>query len=126
MVQLYGVFELFKWKGENGTDYNSTVIIDSHSIPNVMFHTPLDRSFTCKDIGNFQLYTTITYNPMPHTPVTLPNTTVNTADLKFDAFRNFDHHSPTPVGFRVSCTFFNNLKSKLKTLVPKERQIQNK
>ena len=65
-----------------------------------MFRTPLDRSFTCKDIGNFPLFTTMTFYPVPNTPVTLPNTTVNTSELKFDAFR--DDGRAIPTGFRVS------------------------
>jgi len=105
VVQLFGKFTIAKWEGNSTKDdnktieYNSKVTIDSHPIPKIMFRTPLDRSFTCKDIGNFPLFTSMTFYPVPNTPVTLPNTTVNTSELKFDAFR--DDGRAIPTGFRT-------------------------
>ena len=90
--------------------------IDSHPIPKIMFRTPLDRSFTCKDIGNFPLFTTMTFYPVPNTPVTLPNTTVNTSELKFDAFR--DDGRAIPTGFRVSIFFLFTLQGLINGLSP--------
>ena len=40
--------------------------------------------------------------PLPPTPSTLPDATVHTSMLKFDAFRNDPDRKPTQPGFRVS------------------------
>ena len=106
---LYGTFQMAKWE-VNVTDdqgnttkvnYNSTVTVDSNEIENIMFHTPLGMSFTCKDIGDFSLVTKIHYLPSKYN-IDLDNATIETGHLHFDAFR------PTtldPVVWRVSIQF---------------------
>lgn len=92
---LYGTFQMAKWE-VNVTDdttnttvtvpYNSTVTVDSNEIQNIMFHTPLGKSFTCKDIGDFSLLTKIKYQPTKYN-IDLENATIETGHLHFDAFR---------------------------------------
>jgi len=59
--RVYSRFALGVWK-VNKTVYQSTIDIDSGDIPNLMFHTPLDRSYLCADVGHLELKTTLRYN----------------------------------------------------------------
>jgi len=91
---LYGTFQMAKWEvnvtddqgNTTKVDYNSTVTVDSNEIENIMFHTPLGMSFTCKDIGDFSLVTKIHYMPSKYM-IDLENATIETGHLHFDAFR---------------------------------------
>ena len=104
---LYGTFQMAKWE-VNVTDdttnttvtvpYNSTVTVDSNEIQNIMFHTPLGKSFTCKDIGDFSLVTKIKYKPTAYN-IDLVNATIETGHLHFDAFRP---NTSDPLVWRVS------------------------
>lgn len=96
--RFFGRFVVETWK-VNGTDYNKTIEVDSLDVKNLLFHTPLDRSFTCKTWGTTKLQTKATFKPKPQTPVLLANSTVQTSMLKFDAFRVTGHKPPT--GFRT-------------------------
>ena len=78
--------------------YNSTVYVDSNEIKNIMFHTPLGKSFTCKDIGHFSLLTKIKYKPSKYN-IDLDNATIETGHLHFDAFRP---NTSDPLVWRVS------------------------
>jgi len=91
--RFYGNFMVKKWK-VNGTDYNSTLNVDSSEVPKIMFHTPLERSFTCGAWGSTKLPAKNTIKPQPVTPITLPDATVQTSMLKFDAFRNDPNRKP--------------------------------
>ena len=102
VTQLSGEFVIAKWY-VNDTEYNNTITVDSGSIPKIMFHTPLDMSFTCKDIGDFSIDTKMRIKPSFPSPFSLHKTNVTTSDLKFDAFRDPKH--PTPTGFRVRSNF---------------------
>lgn len=90
---------LSKWK-INDTEYNTTIYVDSKDVQKLLFHTPLDHSFTCKKWGSTQLHTSSKTLPNPGQPVDLTNSTVHTSMLKFDAFRVTGPKPPT--GFRVS------------------------
>ena len=81
--------------------YNSTVTVDSNEIQNIMFHTPLGKSFTCKDIGDFSLVTKIDYRPSKY-HIDLENATIDTGHLHFDAFRP---NTSDPLVWRVSILF---------------------
>jgi len=97
--RFYGTFMIKKWK-VNATDYNDTVTVDSKEVPKILFHTPLDRSFKCGSWGSTKLQAINVTKPTPPTPMTLPDATVHTSMLKFDAFRN-DPKRPAPgPGFR--------------------------
>ena len=117
---LYGTFQMAKWE-VNVTDdqgnttkvnYNSTVTVDSNEIENIMFHTPLGMSFTCKDIGDFSLVTKIHYLPSKYN-IDLENATIETGHLHFDAFRptilssssdgNASCHPRRPTGSAEPC-----------------------
>jgi len=110
--RFYGIFFWEKWTGNgtNGTtvDFNKTMHVDSNEMSNIIFHTPLDRSFTCANWGSTKLKTYYQVKPTPPAPTNLPDATVHSDDLQFDAFRNAD--SSTPAGFRVSldCEFQPN------------------
>merc|ERR1712210_94441 len=64
VAQFVGTFMMAKWK-VNGTDFNTTVKVDSLEVPALLFHTPLDRSFTCSTWGSTKLKAT---------NITLPST----------------------------------------------------
>jgi len=111
--RFYGVFLWDKWTedGPNGTkiNYNKTMHVDSNELPNIIFHTPLDRSFTCAKWGSTKLKAHYNVMPTPPAPTNLPDATVSSDDMQFDAFRNAASTPPAP-GFRVSldCEFQPN------------------
>jgi len=104
--RFYGNFQMAKWE-YNGTQYFSNVTVDSQDIPKLMFHTPLDQSFTCPKWGNTNLITHILFRPDPKLPTQLANSTMNSTSLQFDAFRPID---VPPPGFRTAmdCTYEPN------------------
>ena len=51
MSQIFGTFDLAQWKEDNDTK-TSKVIVDSGVDAKLMFHTPIDRSYLCADLGN--------------------------------------------------------------------------
>jgi len=97
--RFYGNFIVAQWK-INTTQYNTTIEVDSKEVPNILFHTPLDRSFSCGSWGSTKLQSRNHTKPLPPTPSTLPDATVHTSMLKFDAFRNDPDRKPTQPGFR--------------------------
>jgi len=99
--RFYGNFIVAQWK-INTTQYNTTIEVDSKEVPNILFHTPLDRSFSCGSWGSTKLQSRNHTKPLPPTPSTLPDATVHTSMLKFDAFRNDPDRKPTQPGFRDS------------------------
>lgn len=99
--RFFGTFMIKKWK-VNTTDFNDTVTVDSKEVPKILFHTPLDRSFTCGSWGSTKLQAINITKPAPPTPMTLPPATVHTSMLKFDAFRNDPKRPPPTTGFRDS------------------------
>ena len=60
VAQFVGTFMMEKWK-VNGTDFNTTVKVDSLEVPALLFHTPLDRSFTCSTWGSTKLKVNIVF-----------------------------------------------------------------
>jgi len=96
--RFYGNFMIAQWK-INTTQYNTTIEVDSKEVPNILFHTPLDRSFSCGSWGSTKLHSQNRTLPSPP-PSTLPDATVHTSMLKFDAFRNDPDRKPTQPGFR--------------------------
>ena len=100
VYQFYGEFITNKWIF-NGTMYKTKVSVDSGEVQNILFHTPLDRSFTCSEWGSTQLKTKATTEADSKVPISLANSTVHTSMLKFDAFR-VTSRGPPPTGFRVS------------------------
>merc|ERR1712200_272979 len=86
-------FIVAQWK-INTTQYNTTIEVDSKEVPNILFHTPLDRSFSCGSWGSTKLQSRNHTKPLPPTPSTLPDATVHTSMLKFDAFRNDPDRKP--------------------------------
>ena len=60
VAQFVGTFMMAKWK-VNGTDFNTTVKVDSLEVPALLFHTPLDRSFTCSTWGSTKLKVNIVF-----------------------------------------------------------------
>lgn len=95
--RFYGTFMIRKWK-VNVTDFNDTVTVDSKEVPKILFHTPLDKSFTCGSWGSTKLQAINITKPTPPTPMTLPDATVHTSMLKFDAFRNDPKTTPPKQG----------------------------
>lgn len=104
--RVYSRFALGVWK-VNKTVYQSTIDIDSGDIPNLMFHTPLDRSYLCADVGHLELKTTLRYPDSPPEGTKLGNTTVIGQKVQFDAFRT---NSTAPPGFRtpMDCDYMPN------------------
>merc|ERR1711909_90072 len=107
--RFYGNFMTKKWK-VNTTDYSTTINVDSKEVTNILFHTPLDRSFSCGSWGSTKLQASNHTKPIPPTPTTLPYATVQTSMLKFDAFRNDPERKPSQPGFRnaLDCEFQPN------------------
>ncbi len=65
-----------------------------------MFHTPLDRSYLCADVGHLELPTDLRFPDSPPGGTQLPNSTVIAKRVQFDAFRD---RGPIVIpGFRVS------------------------
>ncbi len=54
--RFYGVFDLASWKEVNELNETSVntsqVSVDSGENAKLMFHTPLDRSYLCADLGH--------------------------------------------------------------------------
>jgi len=96
--RFYGNFQMAKWEF-NGTKYFSNVTVDTFDMPKLLFHTPLDQSFTCPMWGNTYLQSILHYRPAPVQPTNLPNSTVTSTILRFDAFRDEDFPFP---GFRTA------------------------
>ena len=96
--RFYGNFQMAKWEFK-GTKYFSNVTVDTFDMPKLLFHTPLKQSFTCPMWGHTYLLSHIHYRPAPVQPTNLPNSTVHSTTLRFDAFRDEDFIWP---GFRVS------------------------
>jgi len=101
-----GNFQMAKWNANN-TDYFSNVTVDTFDIPALLFHTPLDQSFTCPKWGSTNLITNLQYTPAPPLPTKLSNSTVDSTTLHFDAFRSANLPNP---GFRTAmdCTYEPN------------------
>ena len=99
-----GNFQMAKWKVVNQTDSFSNVTVDTSDISSLLFHTPLDQSFTCPKWGSTNLETQLVYSTPTILPTKLSNSTVDSSTLQFDAFRNAD--LPTP-GFRVWFSFLS-------------------
>jgi len=99
VAQFVGTFMVEKWK-VNGTDFNTTVKVDSLEVPALLFHTPLDRSFTCSTWGSTKLKATNITLPS-NLPIELDDSEVHTSNLEFDAFRN-GQKAPPPAGFRAA------------------------
>ena len=95
--RFYGNFQMAKWEFNN-TKYFSNVTVDTFDMPKLLFHTPLDQSFTCPMWGNTYLLSQLHYRPAPAQPTNLLNSTVTSTILRFDAFRDEDFPYP---GFRV-------------------------
>ena len=93
-----GNFQMAKWKVVNHTDSFSNVTVDTNDISSLLFHTPLDQSFTCPKWGSTNLETQLVYSTPTILPTKLSNSTVDSSTLQFDAFRSAN--LPTP-GFRV-------------------------
>jgi len=107
--RFYGNFMTKKWK-VNTTDYSTTINVDSKEVTKILFHTPLDRSFSCGSWGSTKLQASNHTKPIPPTPTTLPDATVQTSMLKFDAFRNDPERKPSQPGFRnaLDCEYQPN------------------
>jgi lysosomal-associated membrane protein 1/2 len=107
VAQFVGTFMMEKWK-VNGTDFNTTVKVDSLEVPALLFHTPLDRSFTCSSWGSTKLKAVNTTLPS-NIPSELQDSEVHTSNLEFDAFRN-GQKTPPPAGFRdaLDCEYQPN------------------
>ena len=93
-----------KWNGSNQTEYFSNVTVDTNDISSLLFHTPLDQSFTCPKWGSTNLETQLVYSTPTILPTKLSNSTVDSSTLQFDAFRSAN--LPTP-GFRVWFLFLS-------------------
>ena len=93
-----------KWKVVNQTDSFSNVTVDTSDISSLLFHTPLDQSFTCPKWGSTNLETQLVYSTPTILPTKLSNSTVDSSTLQFDAFRSAN--LPTP-GFRVWFSFLS-------------------
>jgi len=102
-----GNFQMAKWKVVNQTDSFSNVTVDTSDISSLLFHTPLDQSFTCPKWGSTNLETQLVYSTPTILPTKLSNSTVDSSTLQFDAFRSAN--LPTP-GFRIAmdCTYEPN------------------
>ena len=104
MQRLYGNFEMghFDWvdpKSNKTVTATSIISVDTGDIPVLMFKVDYKRSFLCANLGDWSLTTSLHYsfNDKP-LGTQLPNATITTKKVQFDAFRTKD--SP-PNYFRV-------------------------
>jgi len=68
--------------------HNSTLTFDSKEITKLMFHTPIDKSYQCADVGKISLISSMQWNYTKMAPHDVSNTTANAFQVHFDAYRN--------------------------------------
>jgi len=68
--------------------HNSTLTFDSKEITKLMFHTPIDKSYKCADVGQISLISSMQWNYTKMAPHDVSNTTANAFQVHFDAYRN--------------------------------------
>jgi len=68
--------------------HNSTLTFDSKEITKLMFHTPIDKSYQCADVGQISLISSMQWNYTKMAPHDVSNTTANAFQVHFDAYRN--------------------------------------
>jgi len=86
MTKFVAVFEVGKFKNSTGNLTTSTIeMIYQAPKGQLVFQTPLDRSYTCKNIDLVALNTTIRYNNV--LSAGLNSTDVSATNVAFDAFR---------------------------------------
>ena len=66
----------------------STLTFDSKEITKLMFHTPIDKSYQCADVGQISLISSMQWNYTKMAPHDVSNTTANAFQVHFDAYRN--------------------------------------
>lgn len=66
----------------------STLTFDSKEITKLMFHTPIDKSYKCADVGKISLISSMQWNYTKMAPQDVSNTTANAFQVHFDAYRN--------------------------------------
>ena len=106
--QAWGTFQLayFDYNETKANETNtykivSSVKIDTHEVPKLMFEVPFHYSYLCGDVGTWQFYSELDYNFTTTTPnIMLNNATVSAKHFRFDAFREYD--KPHPLVYRVS------------------------
>jgi len=114
--QAWGTFEL-AYFDYNETKANEThtykivssVKIDTHDVPRLMFEVPFHYSYLCGDVGTWQFYSELDYNFTTTTPnIMLNNATVSAKHFRFDAFREYD--KPHPLVYRppMDCAYQPN------------------
>jgi len=114
--QAWGTFQLAYFdynatKGNETTTYKivSSVKIDTHDVPKLMFEVPFHYSYLCGDVGKWQFYSQLDYNFTTNPPnIMLNNATVSAKHFRFDAFREYD--KPHPLVYRppMDCAYQPN------------------
>lgn len=83
--------------------HNSTLTFDSKEITKLMFHTPIDKSYQCADVGKISLISSMQWNYTKMAPHDVSNTTANAFQVHFDAYRNIPTNDIlVPDQFRAS------------------------
>jgi len=104
MTKFVAVFEVGKFKtGENLTTSTIEMIYQAPK-GQLVFQTPTDRSYTCKNIDLVALNTTIRYNNVLWAG--LNSTDVSATNVAFDAFR--PKTSPTTFRTPMDCDYKPN------------------
>lgn len=108
MTKFVAVFEVGKFKNSTGNLTTSTIeMIYQAPKGHLVFQTPLDRSYTCKDVdftNTNALNTTIRYNNV--LVGGLNSTDVSATNVAFDAFR--PKTSPTTFRTPMDCDYQPN------------------
>jgi len=114
--QAWGTFQLayFDYNETKGNETHtftivSSVKIDTHDVPKLMFEVPFHYSYLCGDVGKWQFYSELDYNFTTTTPnIMLNNATVSAKHFRFDAFRGYD--KPHPLVYRppMDCAYQPN------------------
>ena len=107
----YGVLRLFgKLEIAHFNQYNNktnktekivtSIHIDTGNNTRLEYQTPVNRSYLCTDLGDWNLLASLHYSSDDKPLGTkLPNASISTRDVQFDAFRSVQ---TTPLKFQVS------------------------
>jgi len=105
MTRFVAVFQVGKFKEEGGNLTVSTVeMIYQAKSGNMVFQTPLDRSYSCKDIDLVSLNTTLRYNNKLNAAMNA--TDMSATNVAFDAFR--PKESPKTFRTPMDCDYKPN------------------
>jgi len=104
MTRFVAVFEVGKFNASGNLSSSTVEMIYQAKPGNLVFQTPLDRSYTCKNIDLVTLNTTLRYDN--HMNAALNATDMSATNVAFDAFR--PKESPKSFRTPMDCDYKPN------------------